>query len=522
MNVNMSVFGGDLLTPTTEVNFSAQCLYGDTGCAELMASSSSMLASAASISLTALSSLLVAPWVLAISIGVLCWCTQTIPFILCDRRRVAPQKLPTSIWTIHGKHYDLSSWAKEHPGGKWAIDLGRNRDCTGLFESYHVFVDEAKLDKILARFEIPSRKSVKGEPNGVELDNNQTGLVFRDEFHRDVKKLLRSHFKGKSHKMKPWVACLLAFLTCCEVYVTYLFLHGSAIAVVLLPFIGWLLCANVAHDGSHFAASRRPCLNTLASYMGMPLCFPSTGWHLQHVIQHHVYTNDEDDVDLYHFLPICRTSQITQWTTRFSFQWLTIFALLPTTVGHLMFTVPVDLLSGQVDLVTGTKRYSQCQNLGDFVARFRSHIVLEWVACVAFFGLSVYMQGFWGMRRLFMVYSISSYLFIINTQGAHLQGACMVGKEGQYKSWAKRQTATSVNFHPDSYLWLLFTGGLNLQSLHHVAPCVGSSHFIDLYPEYKKLCQKHGVHVKEVKNIFEFFQGFLMWIRELAREPDNQ
>lgn len=45
------------------------------------------------------------------------------------------------LWTIHGKDYDLSDFVERHPGGKEAILLGRGRDCTALFESYHPFTN---------------------------------------------------------------------------------------------------------------------------------------------------------------------------------------------------------------------------------------------------------------------------------------------------------------------------------------------------------------------------------------------
>merc|ERR1719506_1835467 len=42
-----------------------------------------------------------------------------------------------SLWTVHGKRYDLSSFMDRHPGGPEALALGRGRDCTVLFETYH-------------------------------------------------------------------------------------------------------------------------------------------------------------------------------------------------------------------------------------------------------------------------------------------------------------------------------------------------------------------------------------------------
>merc|ERR1712187_47787 len=95
----------------------------------------------------------------------------------------------------------------------------------------------------------------------------------------------------------------------------------------------------------------------------------------------------------------------------------------------------------------------------------------------------------------------------------------MVGKEDP--SWAKRQARTSLNFPTDSLFWLLVTGGLNIQSLHHVCPVIGSSHLVDIYPQYKKICEKHGVNLMESKNLLTFFAGFLSGIRAVEEGPHS-
>jgi cytochrome b involved in lipid metabolism len=43
------------------------------------------------------------------------------------------------LWMIHGVSYDLQEFLERHPGGRESILLGRGRDCTALFESYHAF-----------------------------------------------------------------------------------------------------------------------------------------------------------------------------------------------------------------------------------------------------------------------------------------------------------------------------------------------------------------------------------------------
>ena len=46
------------------------------------------------------------------------------------------------MWLIHGQEYDLSDFVDRHPGGKESILLGRGRDCTAMFESYHAFTNQ--------------------------------------------------------------------------------------------------------------------------------------------------------------------------------------------------------------------------------------------------------------------------------------------------------------------------------------------------------------------------------------------
>lgn len=37
-----------------------------------------------------------------------------------------------------GVAYDLTAFIDAHPAGNWLIQLGLGRDCTALFESYHL------------------------------------------------------------------------------------------------------------------------------------------------------------------------------------------------------------------------------------------------------------------------------------------------------------------------------------------------------------------------------------------------
>jgi cytochrome b involved in lipid metabolism len=52
------------------------------------------------------------------------------------------------LWVLHGQVYDFTDFVKYHPAGSKAILLGRGRDCTVLFESYHTILpSDALLEK---------------------------------------------------------------------------------------------------------------------------------------------------------------------------------------------------------------------------------------------------------------------------------------------------------------------------------------------------------------------------------------
>ena len=64
------------------------------------------------------------------------------------------------MWNIYGKKYDLSNFAKYHPGGREIIEKLRDmEDCTALFESYHAFSDINTIRETLTKYEITESNS---------------------------------------------------------------------------------------------------------------------------------------------------------------------------------------------------------------------------------------------------------------------------------------------------------------------------------------------------------------------------
>jgi fatty acid desaturase len=62
---------------------------------------------------------------------------------------------------------------------------------------------------------------------------------------------------------------------------------------------------------------------------------------------------------------------------------------------------------------------------------------------------------------------------------------------------ACEQVLTAVDYSCESEVWRVLTGGLNVQSLHHVLPHISSCHYTALYPAFERVCQAHGLTIQK-------------------------
>jgi|EP00927_Polykrikos_kofoidii_P032212 fatty acid desaturase len=419
------------------------------------------------------------------------------------------------VWVIHGKRYDLTPFLKLHPGGSFALRLARGSDCTGLFETYHVFTEQSRLEAIMKKYELSDNSPVGKHivPRPIE-DTGEFGCPF----HEDLKKMCREHFNGQSksaHKAKGffmvWHVCVFVLMFYLTFRVLFYKEWYTSIAVSLCA---WHLIANVGHEASHFAYSTKSLVNRICSAAGWPYTWNSAPWHMQHVAQHHVYTNSPDDIDLYHFLPFVRLSKHFEHIPIHRLQPLVFLVLLlPTAIGHLHLAVPFDILWGTIDPATKERRYSQARNLDVFRSSMFWEMLFELLlmpALVFIFGLPLF--------DCFCCWctcsATTSVQFLFVTQVTHLQKGAFIGVDDQ--SWAKRQVAGAYDYCQDSLAWSLFTGGLNMQALHHVLPSVSSTHYADMYPKFREICKKHDVKIKEYSSAWETIRGFFAWICELS------
>merc|ERR1719414_2430510 len=106
---------------------------------------------------------------------------------------------------IHGRCYDVSSFADEHPGGRRWLDMVEGDDATALFESYHAPSSQRRwIDKKLETLR------VVGHPVPSRVQASSALYSFEPEgFYYTVARRLRERFPGgcRSLKASPLTAC---------------------------------------------------------------------------------------------------------------------------------------------------------------------------------------------------------------------------------------------------------------------------------------------------------------------------
>lgn len=227
----------------------------------------------------------------------------------------AQQLAGAHIWTVRNRRYNLTAFVEQHPGGASAINLGRARNCTELFESYHSLADEKRVRACL------EAHYVEDAPVGAP-DYDDAFDWHRTPFFDALKRAVRAEFGREPQPGPSWRTrnhCATApqwaqvgGFGLATAVALYGFLRADPLALLVLPLCYWWGLSPCMHDAGHLSMSRRPWVNAALAHLGSFHMSPFA-WAHQHTIGHHAHTNIAGrDPDLYHFvlegLPGFRTS----------------------------------------------------------------------------------------------------------------------------------------------------------------------------------------------------------------------
>jgi len=392
-------------------------------------------------------------------------------------------------WTIYGEKLDLEAFKSIHPGGELTLLLGEGRDCTRLFEQYHLRNNNHTLMlKSLAR------------KQGLTIDPS-----VQDPFHADLLRALQLF--TYDYTTTPFMLGVILLLGLADAWAWIGWIQGSWLACLLLPFIHWVFVVNVAHDAAHFAFSNSVWVNEIAALVSSPLYFNTAFWYLQHNISHHTHTNEVGlDIDLYHGAPWTRFHPLDRWTGVHRIQIATVAGMdfLWATFAE-TYLYPTFMLMRN----STSKRF-----FGDYekVLLYNTRgLVIQLIlgGAVVLWPLLAFSLL---KAAVFILYPhfAAGIIFMTITQISHIQEATQravtdAGSSSSSSSssrWVRQMVESSLDYSQDSLFWTIVTGGLNMQSLHHCMPALSSSRYRAFYPHFRAVCKKHGVAINEVSDIW--------------------
>ncbi|MES1910324.1 MAG: hypothetical protein MHM6MM_002936 [Cercozoa sp. M6MM] len=421
-------------------------------------------------------------------------------------------KLDPNLWYLDGKAYDFTSFADRHPGGLHALWLGKGRDCSGLFHSYHLRLPSQEvLNKYLAPEDKQPKIDTTNREETEEFYGRQKFTFDKNGFYSVLKQQVVQHFDDKGIDWKSdnlhWFFAVLNVVLQLGSLVAILILapvygfHWSTVLAALVHAFGRsMTIVQATHGGSHFALSRNPAVNRWWYRIGTVLIamWAPPNWDLQHVVAHHIYTNEWPfDSDSAFPLKSIAANQRRFWYHKYQhiYAWL-IYA----------FVTPLVQLNAIKELVTGKQvtfrmRYD--------APGLREEGIICSILGFCYQIMPLVLVPFGQIWHVWFLTTLAHSLFfslqfVINHEIDEVHDERDATRTDSPKplpsqlpqrstDWGAYQCEESFSFAPHSRLALYLSGGLNTQIEHHLFPGVHFSHYKDIAEITRRVAKKFGV-----------------------------
>ncbi|XP_041374724.1 acyl-CoA 6-desaturase-like [Gigantopelta aegis] len=385
---------------------------------------------------------------------------------------------PDDKWlVIDGKVYDITSWAKKHPGGAKVISHYAGEDATDAWVAFHN--DKELVSKFLKTILIGELSDYK--PTALQLE---------------FRKLRKTVEDMGWLKTNPWffVAHFVHLIVMMVIAGSIMRIYGTgwlpyiASAVVFATFqaqAGW-----TQHDYGHLSVFKTNRMNHVFHYITINILKGASShwWNFRHN-QHHAKPNTiRKDPDIaIGYLFLLGDYMPVSWAKRkkgvmpYNFQHQYFFLLGPPLL------LPI---------------YFHLENIY-FVIKRKDWLDLG-LTLLFFAGISLTYEpllGHWGAFCFYMfARCLESHWFLWVTQMSHIPNNIDVDKNLE---WFQLQLITSCNVDPSLFNdW--FTGHLNFQIEHHLFPTMPRHNYYKVKPLVESMAKTYGVSYRS-KNLYQAF-----------------
>ncbi|XP_039881824.1 acyl-CoA Delta-4 desaturase-like [Simochromis diagramma] len=378
---------------------------------------------------------------------------------------------------IDRKVYNITQWAKRHPGGFQVISYYAGEDATEAFTAFHP--DPKFVQKFLKPLLIGELATT--EPS---QDRDKNAAIVQDF------KTLRAQVEKRGlFRAQP----------------LFFFLHLSHI--LLLEALGWLtvwmwgtgwiqtlVCSVflataqaqagwLQHDFGHLSVFKKSSWNHLAhKFVIGHLKGASSNWWNHRHFRHHAKPNifiKDPDINTLHLFVLGRTQPVEYGIKKikhmpYNRQHKYFFLVGPPLIIPVFFNIHV---------------------MQTMVSR-RDWVDLAWFISfyLRFFSSYIPLYGLVGSLVLIsIVRFLESHWFVWVTQMNHIP---MDIDHEKHRDWLTMQLQSTCNIE-QSFFNDWFSGHLNFQIEHHLFPMMPRHNYHLVAPQVRELCEKHGIPYQE-------------------------
>ncbi|KAM9753034.1 acyl-CoA Delta-6 desaturase-like [Menidia menidia] len=397
---------------------------------------------------------------------------------------------------VNRKVYNVTQWAKRHPGGFRVINHYAGEDATEAFNAFHP--DPKLVQKFLMPLLIGELAA--SEPSH---DHNKNAEIIQD-----FKSLREQAEKEGLFRAKPLFFCLhLGHILLLEALAWLLVWYwGTSWTPTLLCSLllttaqaqaGWL-----QHDFGHLSVFKKSRWNRLMhSIVFGHFKGASPNWWNHRHNQHHAKPNvmmKDPDVNMVDILVLGATQPVEYGIKKIK--------LLPYNHQHKYF-----FLVGPPLLIPVLFNIQSLQSM--ISHRKWNDLVWHITYYIRYYLCAIPLYGFFGSVALnYFMRFLESHWFVWVTQINHLP--MKIDHEG-HREWLTMQLQATCNVE-QSFFNDWFTGHLNFQIEHHLFPLMPRHNYQLVAPRVRALCEKHGIPY-QVKTLW---QGLVDVVRSLKTSGD--
>mmetsp|Transcript_19932 Transcript_19932/g.53674 ORF Transcript_19932/g.53674 Transcript_19932/m.53674 type:complete len:424 (+) Transcript_19932:34-1305(+) len=372
---------------------------------------------------------------------------------------------------INGRAYDVTAFAKRHPGGK-IINYQVGTDATDAYVQFHN--RSPKADKVLKS--LPSRPMHKGyEPRRAELIK---------DFQQLTKDLETEGFFEPSYRHVVW---RLFEVVAMHVAGAALMWHGYTFAGIAMLGCVQGRCGWLMHEGGHYSLTGKIPIDRAiqVAVYGLGCGMSAAWWRNQHNKHHATPQKLKHDVDL-DTLPLVAFHErvASKVKSPLMKSWLSMQAKLFAPLTTLLVTLGWQLYLHPRHALR-TKHYDELAMLA-----IRYGVV---GVIAANYGVSYTLACYLLYVQLGAMYIFCNFA----VSHTHLP----IVEKDEHATWVEYSANHTTNCSPSWWCdwWMSY---LNYQIEHHLFPAMPQFRHPIIAPRVKALFNKHGLHY-DVRGYFE-------------------